>query len=195
MSPRTKEQFESIREEKKQLIFETALDLFALEGYHSTSINKIAKKANISKGLLYNYFESKEALLIEILSSGFKEMIELFDSNQDGILSEEEMLNFITSLFTMLKENNQYWKLYYAIFFQPNVYELIKDQFAELFARMMKILTDYYTHHGLAEPEKEALVFGSLIDGVAFNYVMNPSLYPIEELREYIIKKFCYIKK
>lgn len=195
MSPRTKEQFESIREEKKKLIFETALDLFALEGYHSTSINKIAKKANISKGLLYNYFESKEALLIEILTSGFNEMMQNFDPNQDEVLSEEEMLNFLTSLFTMLKENNQYWKLYYAIFFQPDVYELIKDQLAELFTGMMKILTNYYSHHGLKEPEKEALVFGCLIDGVAFNYVMNPDLFPIEVLKDYIIKKFCYIKK
>lgn len=195
MSPRTKEQFENIREEKKQLIFEAALDLFALEGYHSTSITKIAKHANISKGLLYNYYESKEALLLEILYSGLDEMMQLFDPNHDGVLSEDEMLNFITNLFEMLKTNNRHWRLYYAIFFQPNVYELIKTQFADVFKNMMKLLTDYYTYHRLKEPEKEALVFGSLIDGIAFNYVMNPDLYPIEDLKEYIINKFCYLKK
>jgi len=195
MAPRTKEQFENIREEKKQLIFEAAFDLFALEGYHSTSITKIAKRANTSKGLLYNYFESKEALLLEILSSGLNEMMQLFDPNHDGILSEEEMLNFLSNLFEMLKTNNRYWRLYYAIFFQPTVFELINTQFADIFTKMMKLLTDYFAHHGLQEPEKEALVFGSLIDGIAFNYVMNPDLYPIEDIKDYIIHKFCYIKK
>ena len=63
MSPRTEEQFEEIRESKKNLIQEVALELFATRGYHSTSISMIAKEADISKGLLYNYFESKEELL------------------------------------------------------------------------------------------------------------------------------------
>ena len=57
--PRTKEQFEEIRSEKVKMIKEVALRIFANEGYFQTSIAKIAKTANISKGLLYNYFERK----------------------------------------------------------------------------------------------------------------------------------------
>ena len=63
MSPRTKQQFEDIREEKRSLIMKVALELFAEEGYHNTSISKIASRAGISKGLLYNYFDSKEDLI------------------------------------------------------------------------------------------------------------------------------------
>ena len=69
MSPRTEKQFEEIRVSKKALIQETALELFATKGYHSTSISMIARTAGISKGLLYNYYESKEDLLNEMLSS------------------------------------------------------------------------------------------------------------------------------
>ena len=58
--PRTPEQFEKIREEKRNHIMEVALECFANEGYHSTSISKIAKSAGISKGLIYNYFELNE---------------------------------------------------------------------------------------------------------------------------------------
>ncbi|MDR1653742.1 MAG: TetR/AcrR family transcriptional regulator, partial [Prevotellaceae bacterium] len=61
--PRTKEQYEKIRNEKRQLIKQTALSLFADKGYDATSISEIAKKAGISKGLMYNYFTSKEELL------------------------------------------------------------------------------------------------------------------------------------
>lgn len=192
--PRSKEQFENMRQEKVEIIKSAALDLFATEGYHATSINKIARKANISKGLLYNYFESKEALLLSIIYEGFEGLIQLVDPNQDGVLSEEEMVNFIKSLFDELKASISHWRLYYAVFFQPDVYELIKDQFTEMYTNLTALFTDYFKHHGIEEPEKEALVFGSLIDGIGFNYVMNPTLYPIEDLKEYIIKKFSYIK-
>ncbi|HRW21852.1 MAG TPA: helix-turn-helix domain-containing protein, partial [Bacteroidales bacterium] len=63
MSPRTPEQFEEIRLSKHKLILDTAMKLFASSGYHNTSISKIAKEAGISKGLIYNYFDSKEDLL------------------------------------------------------------------------------------------------------------------------------------
>ena len=47
--PRTENQFEEIREAKRELIINTALHLFAESGFHTTSIRQIAKKAKISK--------------------------------------------------------------------------------------------------------------------------------------------------
>ncbi len=64
MSPRTQEQFEEMRESRRQQIMDAALELFAQEGYSHCSISQLAGHAGISKGLMYNYFESKEALLV-----------------------------------------------------------------------------------------------------------------------------------
>jgi AcrR family transcriptional regulator len=49
MSPRTEKQFEIIRDNKKVLIKEVGLELFSKEGFHSTSIRMIAKKAGYRK--------------------------------------------------------------------------------------------------------------------------------------------------
>ena len=68
MSPRSAKQFKEIRKEKKDHIMEVALELFAENGFHATSISQIAKKAGISKGLTYNYFESKKELLDELIT-------------------------------------------------------------------------------------------------------------------------------
>ena len=46
---------------------DAALELFVTYGYQGTTISQIAKKASVSKGLLYNYFKSKEELLHEII--------------------------------------------------------------------------------------------------------------------------------
>ncbi|UNK17218.1 TetR/AcrR family transcriptional regulator [Paenibacillus sp. N3/727] len=46
------------------------LDLFIRKGYGSTKIADIAKKANMSMGLLFHYFESKEKLYEELIKIG-----------------------------------------------------------------------------------------------------------------------------
>jgi AcrR family transcriptional regulator len=171
------------------------MELFANEGYHPTSISRIAKEAGIAKGLLYNYFESKKALLLEIMVNGLDEITAIFDPNNDGILTEEEITNFISSIFSMRKEKQQYWKLYYAVLLQPKVYELLAEKIAQMYVKQTKMLVDYYESHGVKNPEQEALMFGSLIDGMGLNYILNPTLFPIETITERIKEKFCYINK
>lgn len=48
-------------------IVESAWELFWLRGYHATSIAEIAQLAGLPKGSIYNYFDSKEALLLFVL--------------------------------------------------------------------------------------------------------------------------------
>ncbi|WP_066174137.1 TetR/AcrR family transcriptional regulator [Bacillus marinisedimentorum] len=52
--------------EKKQLVINTAMKLFAQNGYHATSMQEVADKCGIAKGSLYNYFSSKEDLLLSV---------------------------------------------------------------------------------------------------------------------------------
>lgn len=63
--PRTKEAFENMRENTKKKIETTSIILFAKKGL-SVTIDEIAKAAGISKGLLYNHFQSKEELIAEL---------------------------------------------------------------------------------------------------------------------------------
>ena len=55
------------KQQKKELIMESALGLFASKGFHSTSITDIAEELRMSVGNLYNYFKSKDILAKEIM--------------------------------------------------------------------------------------------------------------------------------
>lgn len=57
-------------EEKKSKLIEVAIELFAKKGYNKTSVNLIAKEADMSTGNFYIYFKSKE----EILTVIFKDL-------------------------------------------------------------------------------------------------------------------------
>jgi len=75
MSPRTAEQNEEIRQQTRQQIVDAAFELFANEGFSKSSIAAVAKKAGVSKGLIYHYFDSKQAILEAI----FDQLVALGD--------------------------------------------------------------------------------------------------------------------
>lgn len=55
------------------------MELFMKQGYYATSISDIAKKAGISKGLLYNYYKGKEELLSEMVEARIREVVEVME--------------------------------------------------------------------------------------------------------------------
>jgi len=68
MSPRNEEQNATIKDERREQILSAALRVFARRGYAATKISDIAAKAGLSHGLLYHYFDSKEAMFYMLLS-------------------------------------------------------------------------------------------------------------------------------
>ena len=51
------------RSEKRDAIFDAALELFAERGFHGTAVPEIARRAEVGAGTIYRYFDSKEALV------------------------------------------------------------------------------------------------------------------------------------
>ncbi|HEX2968202.1 MAG TPA: TetR/AcrR family transcriptional regulator [Bacteroidales bacterium] len=183
MSPRTKTQFETIREEKRSLIMETALEHFAGEGYHKTTITHLAKHAGISKGLMYNYFESKEALLSAIIDKSMSEIAEYFDPDKDGILTEDEFELFVRRYFKVIRDKVKFWRLYFQLMLQKEVREQfmvnysgkpefkVRDQnkYTIFKTDMARIISDYFTRKKERMPED----YDPLIDLNMFIYSMT----------------------
>lgn len=190
MSPRTPEQFEEIRETTTNKIMEVALELFADEGYYPTSISKIAKKAGISKGLMYNYFESKEELLKAIILHGIESLMEFFDPNKDGILSNDELIHFVKQMVKTLKEHVVYYRLYFSLMTQAPVLKLFENEMWAMFEPFFKTLFEYFEREGYEDPQAEVFFFQSMLDGVGMTYVSDPENYPIDAVENKIISMY-----
>lgn len=59
---------------RKQQIIQAATTSFSLYGYKATTIDQVAKLANVGKGTIYTFFKNKEDLFDEIVNSLIKEM-------------------------------------------------------------------------------------------------------------------------
>ena len=64
------------RNETRELIIDTASDLFYKKGYNLTGINEIIAEAGIAKATLYSHFRSKEDLCIAYLEARDETLIE-----------------------------------------------------------------------------------------------------------------------
>lgn len=188
--PRTKQQVEAIRRQRVIQILDAALDVFAHKGFHSATITDIAKKAGIAKGLLYHYFNSKEELLYHIVLTGMNNLVEKFDENQDGVLTDAEMELFINDMFRKIVENRCYWKLYFSVMLQPNVFSKeLMQKLEGIYEPMVSIIIQYFRCKGYQNPEMEFMMLHALSDGIIINYISNES-FPLDAVKEEIIKRY-----
>ncbi|MCG8412156.1 MAG: TetR/AcrR family transcriptional regulator [Bacteroidales bacterium] len=181
MSPRTPEKFEEIREEKKELIRQVALKLFANNGYHSTPISQIAKEAGISKGLLYNYFKNKEDLLSNLFNSIANRIINILDPNHDEIITPEEAESFFDRFFEMLTTNPEEWRFFYQLTIQPKVLELILNE--NMISRAQKnqqLMFNFFEAQNFKDPELAVVLFSSIFKGFTLMYAYAPEMYTKE---------------
>lgn len=185
--PRTSVQYESIRQEKRKLILETALELFAENGYYGTSISHIAKKAGISKGLLYNYFESKEDVLKSIIQSGYEAAYNHLELNKEGMLVQDEFIHFIRMTFQTIQANRHFWQLYSALMFQQGILDMATNEYKEKSLVIQKLMTDFLKAMGSITPESDLLAISSLIKGASVLLITAPDFFPTDKLEATIV--------
>lgn len=188
--PRTKQQVDAIRQQRVNQILDVALDVFAYKGFHSATINDIAQKAGVAKGLLYHYYSSKEELLSHIVINGMNKLVERFDENHDGIITDTEMELFINDMFRKIVENRNYWKLYFSVMLQPNVFSKeLMQKLERIYEPMVSILVQYFRHKGFQNPEMEFMILHALSDGIVINYLTNEN-FPLDAVKNEIIKRY-----
>jgi AcrR family transcriptional regulator len=69
---------------RRQQLLELGLELFGNQTYDELSIDEIAKRAGVSKGLLYHYFPSKRAFYVAAVQEAARQLLEETDIDRHG---------------------------------------------------------------------------------------------------------------
>ncbi|HCL58082.1 MAG TPA: hypothetical protein DHW82_13900, partial [Spirochaetia bacterium] len=123
---------EKEKEAKKEEILQAARKFFSEKGFEHTSMDEIAKKVKIAKGTIYLYFDSKQALLLEILNFAKKITIEkhrgIIDSKLPYIQKLKEMIQ-ISLDFT--RDYPEYGRIFHSLIHQLDMDS--KEEIAKFF--------------------------------------------------------------
>ena len=91
----------------RERIIKVAAKLFAREGWENTTTRGIATAAGIATGTLFNYFESKEAIVAALISEALERAEREIEKRDDETL-EEELFTFIWTELTSLREYRKF---------------------------------------------------------------------------------------
>lgn len=75
----------SLIQRRREQIVEAAVELFSRKGFYRTTIQEVAKKAGVSTGLIYQYAQTKEDVLLLALLSVMDRYRHELESNRDGV--------------------------------------------------------------------------------------------------------------
>lgn len=78
-------------------ILNSAIELFVRNGYRATTIDQIAAKAGLTKGAIYFYFKTKEAILLTLLDQAKKYVADPVDElvESEGLTADSRLVRFI----------------------------------------------------------------------------------------------------
>jgi AcrR family transcriptional regulator len=190
MSPRTAIQNEQIRKDSKHKITDAAFQLIAKNGYEATSIAMIAKSAGVSKGLLYNYFDSKEELVKAIVLGAMEEADKLLGE----IISENPTItlkNIFQWFFKEMRERPAQWKLMTELTFSIEKFDFVHELVTSKMTEYIAFVEGLLAQMGYENAISEARVIAAILDGIGFHALMMIDEYPLAEMEEYLIKKYC----
>jgi len=192
--PRTPEVNDRIRQASKEKIRVAAMELFMTQGYYATSISNIAKQAGISKGLLYNYYKGKEELLSEMVEARIREVIEVMEKAITLDTPDEQLKYIVNGAIDNVYKKPEVHRFYLHLQTQPvDDDDLIKysKQLTQENARLFEMQCEIFERMEVKESRKRSLYFSSVLQGIMLMISTYPQKFPIEEIKNQIIREFC----
>ena len=129
----------------RQKILDAAISVLIEKGVAATSINDLARASGLSKGGIYHHFDSKEDLLIGVLSSfldNYLERINLEVNVNESAYTQIKRL--LQGLEELLIELGQYNQLFLDFFVQarffPRFIELVQSQYQLFHTNLTEII-------------------------------------------------------
>lgn len=164
--------------EKRDRIINAAMDEFSSNSFDKASTNNIVKKANVSKGLLYHYFESKQDLYDYLLDFVFKTIGDAIRDNMD--FSEGDFFKRVQKVVEIKME---------VMASYPKLYDFSTKLLSEVgFERLMEI-SEKYNLDLLQKIYTENIDVTLFKEGTNLEVAMNIIRWTIEKFGESMIQK------
>ncbi|RLC00022.1 MAG: TetR family transcriptional regulator [Deltaproteobacteria bacterium] len=121
--------------DKYHRILEAAVNVFAKQGFHRSTISQIAKEAGVADGTIYLYFKNKDDILVQFFSYKAKQVFALFREEVDKAdNSREKLHNLVRRHLEEFQSDRNMAIVYQTVTHQGSLVSknLIKDQIKEM---------------------------------------------------------------
>lgn len=162
--------------ERRQQLLETALEVFAVRGFHDTSMNDVAAAAGVTKPVLYQHFTSKRQLYLEMLGEIGGELRErITKATAEATSPREQLDNGFLAYFGFVHERGDAFRILFGAgtLRDPEFAAVVRDvqrSIADAIATLIVV-------DGLDEESRGLLAYGvvGIAEGTSRHWVVADS--------------------
>lgn len=162
--------------DNKEKILQTALYLYSNNGFDSVGIQDIVNQSGVTKPTLYHYFNNKEGLIEELLSSRFNSLFDKLKTSTDYSGDLPLTINkTVRTLFYFSKNNRDYYRIFLYLQYLPtdNKWKEISEKYVlKVYSIIENMFIKMSEHHGNLKGKSKNLTVSFI--GVVNSYI---SLY------------------
>lgn len=187
------EQNQRVRDARREKILSHARRLFAIKGLAATKITDIAAAAQMSQGLLYHYFHSKEEIFVEIIRDSFEKMNTAACALEELSLPAGEKIRLaLTQLLRNIEESEDFANTIMMIA-QAGISDstplaaqsVIREESATPYLVVARIMRAGQQEGSIRsfDADELSLLFWTCIKGLALHKAVNSAMFTAPDVR------------
>jgi AcrR family transcriptional regulator len=164
----------------RESLLNAAFELAATKGIADVTVNKVSEFADVTKGAFFHHFDSKEALVTELMQM----LLTRLDQQFDQLMAEEENTDgcftraYIKAAFSEGAAERKIWGALLSLMAS-------KDQIGRAWDNW---LSERLKKHTKTDSRMELRVVRLAADGVWFERIMNAKSKNLKGVEEYLIE-------
>jgi len=131
-------------EERRTGILDAALAVFSGSGYHSASIDDIAREAGVSKALIYEHFASKQELYADLIARNARELTQRIGAALVGVEVESGSSRLAVGLdafFAFVEERRDAWRMLFRDVADPETATVVNRMLEQVTAEVTVLIS------------------------------------------------------
>ena len=126
----------------RQQLLNAALDVFSLYGFSGASLDEIAQIAEMHKSNIFYYYENKEALYVEVLTTVLQKWLAPLQTLESELEPEEAISNYLIQKIEVSRTQPKASRLFALELIQgaPHILEILKGPLKKLVKRKAKVI-------------------------------------------------------
>jgi AcrR family transcriptional regulator len=184
MSPK-----QDVSEERKNQILDAAMNIFAKMGFHHARMDDVAHESGLSKGALYWYFKSKDAIIAAILERLFnmalKDLKRLEQAGEESVRAG--LMTYAQQMLGYIHRMKPLWPMMYEFYAligrQKTMQQFVKGYYREYIATMAGLIRRGIERGEFKEvdPVEVAITLVAIFEGMTLIWVVDAESLPLEK--------------
>lgn len=157
--------------QKRQQLLAAALDVFSVYGFNGASLDEIAQLAEMHKSNIFYYYENKEALYVEVLTTVMQKWLTPLQMLEVDLEPVEALSHYLMTKIEISRTQPKASKLFALEIIQgaPHILPILKGPLKKLFKRKAKVISIWQEQGKISDQiDPELLILN--IWGLTQNY-------------------------